>query len=822
MIRVFVVSLVAASVCGAPATAGPNFFVGLDDDASSTFITRGAFVTDLNVGALRVPVAWSRGQEQPTAGQVSAIQEVVTAHPDLRVVLVANGLGDDAPTDALAREQYCTFVRNLLRRFATVNDVLIWNEPNLSFFWKPQFHPDGASAAPAAYVQLLARCWDVLHAARPGVNVLAPATSPRGNDNPNAVSNISHSPLAFIREMGKAYRASGRVVRVFDTVAHHPYGSTPAERPWRTHTGTQISEGDWAKLMQAYREGFEGTAQAIPGQCLPGGCVWIWYTEAGYQTRVDEDKLGAYHGTESIALVVPDYAGGEPESPPPSATSPAPDHWTQIIDGVRLAACQPYVQAFFNFLLVDNPDLGSWQSGLLWADGTPKGSYPAFRQVVAEASEGRVDCAVLKGGPPPAPDAIPPAAPTSLTATRGDGRARLAWAAPGDVDVMGYNVYRASPGGTYERVNDSVVASPAFVDTGLGATADAWYAVTAIDTAETEGRPSNEVCAPRAGAGGCGATRPQSAPSVALTAPPDGSVLRGAVELRADAEDDFRVDRVEFVTGGAVVATDSTAPYSATWDTTTARDGRTRIEARAVDGWGNSASSARTITVDNTLPETVITAGPSGTIAGPSVSFAFTGSEDDATFTCSLDAGAWQECRSPQAYASLRPGGHVFAVRAHDAAGNVDPSAAIRSWTVERSPSQPQAPAARPLHGTPGDDVLVGTPRNDVIYGHGGNDVIRGRGGNDLVIGGAGRDWLDGGPGRDRLFGGAGGDTLVGGAGGDRLRGDGGRDRLFGRGGADLLVARDGQRDTLDGGPGRDEGRLDGRLDRALSIERRR
>lgn len=505
-------SIAFAAVAPRPATAGPNFFVGLVDGAGTLVAARGP-VGDLNPGALRVPVSWTRGQTTPTPDQVSAVEGVLVAHPQARIVLGVNGVGDDAPLTAVARDEYCGFVRTLLQRFPSVNDVIVWNEPNVSLFWKPQFHPDGTSAAPAAYLGLLARCWDVLHAFRPGVNVLGPATSPRGNDNPDAVNNVSHSPVNFIRKLGEAYRASGRTERVFDTVTHHPYGSPPGERPWRTHAGGQISQGDWGKLMQAYVDGFEGTGQAIPGECVPGGCVWIWYTEVGYQTSVDPEKLGPYHGTETMAGVVPDHAGTEPESPPPSEASPAPDQWTQIVDGVRLASCQPYVQSFFNFLVVDIPDLRSWQSGLVWADGTRKDSFFGFQGVIAEANDDAIDCARLKGGPPPAWDASPPSAPTSLSAARAGGAASLAWSAPSDEDVMGYNVYRAAPGGGYMKVNARPVAPSAYVDGAAGT--GAWYAVTAVDTAENEGRPSNEACVGSA----CAGPQPRSAPPVVPTPP---------------------------------------------------------------------------------------------------------------------------------------------------------------------------------------------------------------------------------------------------------------------------------------------------------------
>ncbi|HSL66183.1 MAG TPA: hypothetical protein VK874_16130, partial [Gaiellaceae bacterium] len=153
------------------------------------------------------------------------------------------------------------------------------------------------------------------------------------------------------------------------------------------------------------------------------------------------------------------------------------------------------------------------------------------------------------------------------------------------------------------------------------------------------------------------------------------------------------------------------------------------------------------------------------------------------------------------------------------------------------TPGAPQPPAAGSagalITGTAGNDVLVGTPRRDVIVagggndriaGLGGNDVIYGGPGNDTIYGGAGNDLLNGGAGDDVLYGKAGNDAVYGGAGNDTLvhvRGEG-VDRLFAGAGNDLLFARDGNRDWLNGGRGRDVARLDTRLDRTYSVERHR
>jgi hypothetical protein len=295
------------------------------------------------------------------------------------------GRPDDAPQNDAQRGAYCQFAASLLRRYPGVNDVVIWNEPNTSRFWRPQFANDGTSVAPAAYEALLARCWDVLHVARPGVNVIA-ASAPRGNDNPAASSNASHSPVNFYRKLGAAYRASGRRLPIFDTVGHNPYPLTNAERPWVRHTtGRTIAEGDYEKLMALLQEAFGGTGQPLPGQ----GRVRIWYMEQGFQTFVDPAKGPLYRGAETVRQVLPAFFALAAAR---TTAALAPDQATQLSDALQVAYCQPAVGAFFNFELADERNLAGWQSGLLWADLTPKPSYQVFKESVRTVAAGRVDC----------------------------------------------------------------------------------------------------------------------------------------------------------------------------------------------------------------------------------------------------------------------------------------------------------------------------------------------------------------------------------------------------------------------------------------------
>jgi hypothetical protein len=409
----------------ARAAPGEPFFVGFSEDLPKE-IGASAFVEADALGAptFRLTTQWAPGRTAIPADEAAKLSSAVAAAGARRLVLAVYGTsGAAAPRTIVARQTYCGYVGTLLATYPAIRDVVVWNEPNKSLFWSPQ------ADAPAQYEALLATCYDSLPAS---VNVIGLALSSTGNDDAG-----STSPGALIRGVGDAYRASGRTGRIFDTVAHHPYGLDAAERPWRQHIGAKpIGMGDWNKLMFNLFRAFEGTGQPIPGE----EDVRLWYTESGVQTAVDAGKPG-YSGFENV-LTVPDFVGGEPESPPPAETSDAPDQATQALDAIRLAECQPGVTAYFNFLLADEPILSGWQSGPLWADRSRKDSWPAFRQAIVAATAGAVDCGALKGGRPSA-DFMPPTTPQSLRTTLVEPtRIDLAWDPSVDGSSISYRVFR--------------------------------------------------------------------------------------------------------------------------------------------------------------------------------------------------------------------------------------------------------------------------------------------------------------------------------------------------------------------------------------------
>jgi hypothetical protein len=132
------------------------------------------------------------------------------------------------------------------------------------------------------------------------------------------------------------------------------------------------------------------------------------------------------------------------------------------------------------------------------------------------------------------------------------------------------------------------------------------------------------------------------------------------------------------------------------------------------------------------------------------------------------------------------------------------------------------------LEGSVGDDRLLGNEGDDVLIGAGGVDRLSGDDGDDRLSGGAKRDILAGhdgvdvlfgGSGRDGISGGRGNDRISGGSGADRITPGGGADRVIAAGGNDRIRARDGRKDRISCGSGRDTVTAD-RIDVLTGCER--
>ncbi len=97
----------------------------------------------------------------------------------------------------------------------------------------------------------------------------------------------------------------------------------------------------------------------------------------------------------------------------------------------------------------------------------------------------------------------------------------------------------------------------------------------------------------------------QDNPNIAITAPGDGDTVSGILDIEATATDPASgIERVEFRIDTTLVATDTSAPYSHTLNTSTLTNGAHDITVTAYDNAGNSAQTSLSITVHNQPPTT--------------------------------------------------------------------------------------------------------------------------------------------------------------------------------------------------------------------------
>jgi len=134
--------------------------------------------------------------------------------------------------------------------------------------------------------------------------------------------------------------------------------------------------------------------------------------------------------------------------------------------------------------------------------------------------------------------------------------------------------------------------------------------------------------------------------------------------------------------------------------------------------------------------------------------------------------------------------------------------------------------------GTNGSDRLIGDNSKNTIHALGGGDSVKGlrgedslygEGGNDGMSGGPGVDYINGGIGKDRLDGKESGDYLVdikpGAFSSTAIHKQRTFNVLIGGKGNDTIRARNGKRDIIRGGPGRDKAYVD-RVDKVTGVEK--
>jgi hypothetical protein len=360
-----------ALVAFAPAAhaGGPGLVLGATEDAvRSTTLADAKAQMDLlalaGFRAVRITQVWSPGATALSAEDRTVLSNVVAAAKLSNVTVVTSVLNKGSATTPLTdtdRADFAAYTADLVQSEPALRILIIGNEPNLNRYWLPQFNDDGTDAAAPAYEALLATTYDAVKAVAPNVTVLGGAVSPRGGDVGGGI-RPTHSPTVFIQDMGQAFRDSGRTTPIMDGFAFHPYEDNSSVAPATgTHPNTTtIALADYDKLV------------ALLGGAFGDYSLPIWYDEFGVETQIPAAK-------QSL------YANAEPAATKPVTEATQAAYYRQA---VQLAFCQPNVRGLFLFHAVDERDLTGWQSGLYYADDTPKSSLAAVRLALDQSRRG--------------------------------------------------------------------------------------------------------------------------------------------------------------------------------------------------------------------------------------------------------------------------------------------------------------------------------------------------------------------------------------------------------------------------------------------------
>jgi hypothetical protein len=367
-------STVLASACAALALAGvaaAALEIGVvDDRAKADGTTFFAQMNDVGLTQVRVTVLWDPAEPLtiPEQAEIEQMLPFAQARGVKVVLAVYPAKPLQAPKSPADVNAFAAFAAHVARTFPSVKEFIVGNEPNQTRFWQPQF--DAAGGACVAFTKMLAASYDALKAVDPSNRVIGVGLSPRGNDDPRAKSNVSHSPVTCLRDMGAAYRGLARARPLMDEFSFHPYPKTDRDALMKGYRWPNAGVPDLGRIKQAFWDAFRGTRQPLFAERGRSGGLTFRLDEVGWQVAVHPSAQHAYEGTENI--------------------QPTDEESQARIYGelIRFLACDPSVGSLLFFGLADEPHLDRWQAGLVRADGSLRPAYGAVKGTFAQ-TQGR-------------------------------------------------------------------------------------------------------------------------------------------------------------------------------------------------------------------------------------------------------------------------------------------------------------------------------------------------------------------------------------------------------------------------------------------------
>lgn len=504
---------------------------------------------------------------------------------------------------------------------------------------------------------------------------------PPGNEEAT-VKRLQADPSVKFAEVDQLMPAAGAANDPYYTSEWH-LPDIGAPTAWNYATGSGV-------VIAILDTGVDGTHPDLASQMVPG---WNFYNNNG--NTADSNGHGtAVAGTAAAAtnnaVGVASVAGGAKIMPVVIADPTGWAYWSTVAQGITWAA-----------------DQGARVESLSYQGA----SASATIQSAASYLRSKGGVLFVAAGNTGAIDNTPATSLMMVVSAVQQGDTLASFSSFGsfvDISAPGNNIITTKMGGGYWNCWGTSFATPIVAATAaliLSERPDftpAQVDATLETSARDLGAPGYDIyygygdvnataALQQAASAPLAPARDTTAPSVAIASPTGGTVS-GTVSVSVNASDNVGVAHVDLLVNGAVVATDTTAPYQFGWNSANVANGSVMLTAAAYDAAGNSAASSPVaVTVSNvvapppdTTPPTVSIASPTGGTVSGNVAVSVNASDNvgvarvdllvNGAMVATSNVGPWQFTWD----SSTVPNGAVtLTARDYDAAGNLATSASV-------------------------------------------------------------------------------------------------------------------------------------------------
>jgi hypothetical protein len=318
---------------------------------------------------IRVTSIWHPGQKAIAGGELSTLQAVADAASlnGIRLIVSVYPFGSKTvPQYATTRAQFAAYAASIPLLVPSVGYVIVGNEPNLNRFWMPQFTKNGLDAAASSYLGLLAQIYDAIKQASPQTIDRRVARPSRQRQPGAPAAHAFASPVhpRHGRRLPAQRPEEAGDGLVFDPPVPRASGLPPtfAHPKGTDHLDRRLREA---------RPTCSGRRSTGP-QRENRSCRSSTTSSASRRER---------RTASASSMQTRPFRPRRTRSAKRSGAATTPRRWS-------LAACQKNVVGLLFFHVSDEADLDRWQSGVYYADDTPKTDLPVVKTAALAARAG--------------------------------------------------------------------------------------------------------------------------------------------------------------------------------------------------------------------------------------------------------------------------------------------------------------------------------------------------------------------------------------------------------------------------------------------------